>query len=240
MLQPRALFAALLVLSATPQRAQIAAGPSGHWDGTIQMPHQELGITVDLATNPTGVWIGSLSVAASTTVDVPLSNITVDDTSVRFTASLPGTTTFEGRLSTDANGLSGTVSNVDGAVPFRFARNGEPNVKMPPPSSRLSTEFEGAWEGTVDVDGKVRRILLRLSAAADGIAMATLISVDRGNQEIPVTTVTITDKQLQLDARVVSGMYRGTLGANGEIAGEWREGSVRLPLTFRRSPERNK
>ena len=31
----------------------------------------------------------------------------------------------------------------------------------------------------------------------------------------------------------MSTMYRGTLGATGEIAGEWSEGPNHLPLTFK-------
>jgi hypothetical protein len=44
------------------------------------------------------------------------------------------------------------------------------------------------------------------------------------------------DKELQLDARSVGGSYRGTLGADGQIAGEWTQGAIRLTLTFKRGP----
>jgi hypothetical protein len=74
-----------------------------------------------------------------------------------------------------------------------------------------------------------------MSAAPDGTARAVLISVDKGNAEIPVTTVTLTGRQVELEARAVGGTYRGTLGANGEIAGEWIEKTVRLPLTFKKA-----
>jgi hypothetical protein len=49
-----------------------------------------------------------------------------------------------------------------------------------------------------------------------------------------VTSVTIQGRQLQLEARAVSEMYRGTLGG-GEIAREWSQGSERLPLTLKRT-----
>jgi len=228
------LVAALFLLSAYPLRANAAADPSGHWVGKIQMPDNQLSITVDLAKSATGAWMGSISIPVSTTIDVPLSDMTVEGTAVRFMASLPGKTTFDGSLSADANGLSGTVSNFHGTVPFQLTRNGEASVNVPPPSSALPKIFEGAWEGTLDVGGKVMRIVLKLSPAADGTAMATLINLDQGNQEIPVTTVTVKEAQLQLESRVVSGTYRGTLGPGGEIVGEWVQRAVRLPLVFRR------
>jgi hypothetical protein len=222
-----------LVLSPMPARA--STGPAGHWEGKIQIPDHELSFTVDLDQGSKGEWIGSLSITGSGSVDVPLLKIIVSGTAVQFMANLPGETFFTGTLSSDASSLAGKASNAEGAVPFQLARSGDANVKVPPPSSVLSKDFEGTWEGAVESDGKVRRIVLKLSPAPDGIARALLISVDKGNLEIPVTTVILQGKQLELQARVVGGTYRGTLGATGEIAGEWIEPAARLPLTFKRS-----
>ncbi len=213
--------------------AQTASKAIGHWQGKIEIPNHELGVTVDLDRSPKGVWIGSMSVSGSSAIDVPLNTITVEDSTVRFTASLPENASFDAHLSADASSLSGTAASAAGEAPFQLTRNGEANVKVPPPSSALSKDFEGTWEGTLEADGRVRRIGLKLSPAADGTATATLIAFEKGNMEIPVTTVTIKDKQLQLEARAVSGTYRGTLGPSGAIAGEWAEGPNRLPLTFK-------
>jgi len=35
--------------------------------------------------------------------------------------------------------------------------------------------------------------------------------------------------------RAVAGSYRGTIGAGGELAGEWKERTVAFPLTFKRA-----
>lgn len=229
-----ALFLGFL-LSAFSLRAQTLPDVSGHWEGKIQIPNHELSVTVDVARSPSGVWIGSVSVPPSS-IDVPLTDIAVDGGAVRFAAGLPGKTTFDGSLSPDARVVSGTVSNAEGGVPFQLARNGDANVKVPPASSRLTKDLEGTWQGALDADGTSKRVLMKLSAAPDGTAIATLVAVDQGNVEIPVTTVTVQDKQLQLDVRAVSGSYRGTIGPGGEISGEWTERSVRLPLTFRHEP----
>jgi hypothetical protein len=228
------LIAVLFLLLASPLRAVAAADPSGHWEGKIQIPKNQVSITVDLAKSSTGVWTGSISVPVSSAIDVPLSDMTVEAAVVRFTASLPGKTSFEGTLATDASGLSGTVSNFHGAVPFQLTRNGEAHVNVPPPSTALPTNFEGAWEGMLDLGGKVMRIVLKLSPGAGGTATAMLINLDKGNQETPVSTVTVTGAQLELESRVVSGTYRGTLGPGSEIMGEWTQPGGRLPLIFRR------
>lgn len=215
--------------------AQTESNAGGEWQGKILIPDHGMVITVDLARSPKGAWIGSMSLAGSSAVDVPLSGLTVEGASVRFTADLPVHASFDGKISADGGTLSGTASSAAGDAPFQLTRGGEAKVKVAPPSSALSTEFEGAWEGMVDSGGKVRHIGLRLSRAADGSAAAVLIAVDSGNLEIPVTTVTVQGKDLQLEVRAVSGSYRGTLGDGGGIAGEWSEGGNRLPLNFKRA-----
>jgi hypothetical protein len=233
----RSLSAALLCafLAVVPARGQ-AADPSGHWEGRIQMPNHELPVIVDLAKSAAGDWIGSVSIPDSIT-DVPLIDIVVSERAVRFSAALPGKTTFDGNLSAGAAGVAGSVSNAEGAVPFQLTRAGEASVKLPPPSSALPKAFSGTWEGAVDHDGKSRRVLIRLWPAADGTALGAIVAVDQGNLEIPATTVTVHDNELALDVRALSGTYRGTLGADGAIAGEWLERSARLPLTVRRSAD---
>lgn len=216
------------------QTATPAPRAAGHWEGKVAIPERELGISVDLAQNAKGTWIGSMSVTGTSAVDVPLNTVAVSDTGVRFTADLPDNASFDGQFSSDGSSVSGTAANFRGEAPFSLMRNGDARVKVPPPSTALSKDFEGAWEGTLNVGEKVLRLGLKLAPVTGGTATGTLVSIDQGNKEIPVTTVTIKEKELQLDSRAISGTYHGTLGANLEIAGEWTQGPKSLPLTFKR------
>jgi hypothetical protein len=229
-----------VLLGAGLALAQTDSKAAGHWQGKIQIPDRELGITVDLAKSAKGVWIGSMSVIGTSSMDVPLADITIEGTAVRFAANLPERASFDGQLAADGNSVSGKASNANGEAPFAITRSGEANVKVPPASSALSKEFEGNWEGTINAGGKTLRVGLKLSPAADGSATGTLIAIDQGNQQFPVTTVTIQDKELKLDVRAVAGAYHGTL-SGGEIAGEWEQGPTRVPLIFKRAaPEAKK
>jgi hypothetical protein len=225
--------AAFVAFSLASSPARAATGAAGHWEGKIRIPDHELSFTVDLSPGTTGGWIGSLTIAGSASVDVPLLKITVNGAGVQFSAALPGDTFFEGTLSTDARSLTGQASTLEGSAPFELARNGEAKVKAPPPSSPLSTGFGGTWLGTLEADGKARRIQLTMTSAADGTAQAALVSLDKGNLTVPVTTVTLQGERIELEARSISGRYRGTLSPSGEITGEWTEPSLHLPLTFR-------
>jgi hypothetical protein len=220
--------------------AQPAGKAAGHWQGEIQIPEKPLGITVDLATNASGAWIGSMSVVGSTSIDVPLTEISVEGAAVRFTAGLPGRTSFVGELSADGSALTGKVANAQGSVPFHVSRSGEAAVKLPPPSTPLTKDFAGDWEGVLEAGGKSLRVDLKLSAGADGKAAGTLVSVDQGNTEIPISTVSIKGKELRFESRAVSGKYQGTLGPAGEIDGQWSQGPSQLPLKFKRAPAETK
>jgi hypothetical protein len=227
-----------LAVTGSSATAQAAPKAAGHWEGKISLPEREVGVAVDLAPGVTGRWIGSISIPGSTSIDVPLSKIIVEGSAVRFFATLPESASFDGVLSSDATGLSGKVSNAQGGVPFQLTRSGEARVNVPPPSSPLAKEFEGQWEGTLAANGIVRRVGLKLAPAADGTAIGTLISGERGDREIPVTTVIITGNQLQLESRAISGRYRGALSANGELVGDWTERGVQGQLIFKRSATR--
>jgi hypothetical protein len=228
-----AVVGALWCAAALAQPAPTAAG---RWQGKIQLPNHDLEITVDLDRNPKGAWIGSISVTGSTSIDVPLSAVTVQDSAVSFTAPLPGPASFKASLSGDGKTLSGTASNPNGEAPFELARSGEAKVKVPPPSSPLPKEFEGTWEGALQTNGQTLRIRMKMSAAADGTATAVLIALDQGNLEIPASTVTIAGKEIRIEVRAMSGAYHGTL-AGAEIAGEWSQGPATLQLTFKRAAQ---
>jgi uncharacterized protein len=166
---------------------------------------------------------------------VPLTTATIDGSTVKFTASLPISATFEGHLSDDHQTMSGTASSSEGTTTFQLARNGEASIKLPPASSALTKEFAGAWEGKLDSDGKVRRVGLTLAASDGGTATAVLVALDQHNLQVPATSVLIQDRRIQLELRSIGGTYSGSLSDSGEISGEWSEGSTRLPLVFKRT-----
>ena len=53
------LLAALLLLPAPFLLGQTAVDPSGHWEGTVQIPNMELKIEIDLAKNSKGELAGT-------------------------------------------------------------------------------------------------------------------------------------------------------------------------------------
>jgi hypothetical protein len=220
----------LLLLSWTRVAAS-TAGPEGHWEGRIMLGREGVAVIVDLAQSSAGVWTGSAAVPGSTSVDVPITEIVVDGTTVRFATHLPARVSFEGTMAAGEAAIAGTVSNVAGSVPFELKRTGAASVKTPPASTPLLKQFEGTWEGALVVEGKETPLALKLSGSTSGLAAGVLISQ---GTEIPASTVMLNGNRLELESRAVSGKYTGTLRADGAIEGEWTQGALRLPLTLMR------
>ena len=56
------LLAALFLLSLLSLNAQPPAGPSGHWEGTIQAPNQDVAIEIDLTLDAPGELSGTAGI----------------------------------------------------------------------------------------------------------------------------------------------------------------------------------
>ena len=110
-----------LALCALPS-AQGAPGPSGHWEGTIQVPGQELIVVVDLS-GAGDKWEGAIGIPTQGLKAFPLADILVKDSGVSFAMKgVPGEPRFHGTLSTDAKALSGEFLQGGASLPFALTR----------------------------------------------------------------------------------------------------------------------
>ncbi len=220
----------------TARAADPASPASAHWEGKLQLDStHELDMTLDLDRTPQGTWVGTIGFPKSTTRDVPLEGLKVTDATVEFAAHVPYLASFTATVGADGGELNGAATAPEGSSAFQLKRNGAASVKLPPPSTPLSAEFAGAWEGTLQSPRGTRTVKLALSAGPDRAATGTLTVVAEKTQEFLITTVTIQNKELQLELRSISGRYTGTLGDTGEITGEWSQGPNKLPLVFKRA-----
>jgi hypothetical protein len=64
-------------------------------------------------------------------------------------------------------------------------------------------------------------------------ARGTMVSVDQGGGEIPITQITQSGARLTLVIGPISGRYEGEL-KTGQIEGTWSQGPASFPLVFKR------
>jgi len=213
---------------------------SGHWEGAIQAPGQEIGINVDLAQSSGGEWKGTIDIPPQHLKGFPLSGVAVKGNSVMFAMNgVPGEPKFDGKVSADGKTISGAFTQGEADQTFSLKRTGEAVIETPAKSTAVSKEMEGAWEGALDVNGNQLRLKLKMANQQDGSAGGTIISVDQNGAEIPITTITQKGSNLKLELKSINGAYDGDL-TEAALVGHWAQNGATFPLTFKRPQEDKK
>ncbi len=190
-------------------------------------------VEIDLATKGAGEWFGTISVPVQGTRGLPLVNVAVKGNAVSFAMKgAPGNPSYTGTLAADGKMINGTFSQGGGSVPLNLAWKGEPKFEIPKKSTPITTDLEGSWEGALDIQGKVLRLVLKLANGPEG-ATGTMVSLDQGGVEFPIATITQEGPKVTLLITMISGTFAGEL-KGAELAGTWTQGPLNLPLVFKR------
>jgi hypothetical protein len=228
-------LAALLMSNGKSASAQTTPGPagSGHWEGTISVQGKDLRLDVDLVAKA-DKWEGAAGFPDMNAKGLPLSPITVQGEAVTFSVKgAPGDPTFKGTLSKDSKTLAGDFTQGPVSGTFTLAWKGEAKLEAPPKNAPLTKDFEGAWEGSLEVNGATLRLNLKLTNQ-DGGATGTLISVDQGGAEIPLNSIVQTDAHLKFTVPAIGGSDEGDL-KDSQITGTWTQGPGSMPLNLKRA-----
>ena len=228
------LLGLLLLTPGSVARAQSAADPSGHWEGTLKVPQMELKVEIDLARDSQGVFAGTFSQPAQGVKGLPLSSVAVEASAVRFVVKGgPEPATFDGALSTDGTSISGTVTQSGFTIPMNLSRTGDARVVPAPTSAPIAKELEGTWNGTLEVDGAPMRLVVKMANRPDGTAAGTVVSPDGSGVEIPIG-MTQKGSSITIEVPSVGASFVGILNSAGtELAGTWTQRSAALPLTLK-------
>jgi hypothetical protein len=196
----------------------------------------ELAVEIDLQAKREGGFAGTFGQPAQGVKGFPLSTVAVDGKQVRFVVrSGEAPATFDGILSDDGTSITGNVEQGGQAVRFTLTRNGEARIAPLPVNGPIGKELEGAWNGTIEGDGRSMRLVLTMRNQPDGKATGTIMSPDGSGVEIPIA-ITQKGSNVTVGVPSVAASFTGMLNAGGtELAGTWSQGPVTSPLTFHRS-----
>jgi len=106
-------------------------------------------------------------------------------------------------------------------------------VAAPIKSARVGGEFEGSWNGILEVDGRKKRLVLKMVNQPDGSSVDTIVSLDDGSIELPVTVVQ-NGRTLRVEVKLNGGVYVSNLTDSNELDGTYTESGIEFPLTFHR------
>ena len=229
------IAAVVLAASVSVAGAQNAVDPSGHWEGTVQVPEMPVQVEIDLTKNSRGELAGSFTQTGRLN-GLPLANLAIDTRSLTFQikGSPAGERLFKGDVSEDGQSMTGKFAQAGYQIPFTLKRTGDARVESAPRSARIAQTLEGTWSGTLEVNGVTRQLVLTLANQPDGTSTGSFLNVEEG-LEFPISAINQTESNVLLEIKAVAGSFTGTLSGDGsEIAGTLKQGSATLPLSFRK------
>ncbi len=218
--------------------SDVAPDPSGHWEGTISLPSGALGILVDL-TCQGEVWQGTIDIPMQGLRGYKLDPVNVDGPAVEFTLpGVPGNPHFAGRIVADA--ISGDFTQGPGRFSFKLERKPAPApIAGPSEKSVPGPGLVGHWLGSLKpMPGIELRIALEVTGVTADKLEGFLVSLDQGKARLPISELTERDRIVHLESKKVGGVFDGKLNGDGsELVGEWQQGGLTNPLTFKRTAQ---
>jgi uncharacterized protein (TIGR03435 family) len=102
-----------------------------------------------------------------------------------------------------------------------------------PPTAK---SIDDTWQGTLHLQQRDLRIVLKVSRAPEGALVGTMYSIDQGGQGIKTSSLSFADGTLKVAVQMLDMTYEGKLSADGKsITGTFTQGSQPTPLVFERA-----
>ena len=220
------LMMILIVAAALPCRAEDVI--SGRWEGSAQIPDDELTVVVDLA-QENGAWVGSIVIPGLGLKGVPLTDIKVQPPDLNF--AVKGALGIQLKLRLDANNkMAGNFEQGGNRAPASLQKTGPPQVEYPPRNTPVSKELEGEWKGDYEMLGYTRHVSIKFANHPDG-ATAEFVIVGRKRNVLPVDLVTQEGEMVTVDSHEMGFSFEGRL-KNGKLTGAVRQGAIETPLVL--------
>src|SRR5579864_1955743 len=145
------LFVLMSCLGSSALAGAQVVDPSGHWEGSVQLPAMEIAVQVDFQRAPDGTVAGAIGVPAQHLTGLPLTRITFDGRAMTFGAR--SDQVLSGALSEDRQSISGDFRMEGVTAAFTLTRTGEARIAPPPKSAAIRPDF---WVNGRDPRGRRR------------------------------------------------------------------------------------
>ena len=224
------LIAVLIVAAALPCRAEDAI--SGRWEGSAQIPDDELTVIVDLA-QQNGAWVGSIIIPGLGVKGTPLTDIKVQSPDVSFAVKGPLGIKLKLRLLNAEKKLAGNFEQAGNHAPATLQKTGSPQVEYPPRSTPVAKELEGEWKGDYDMLGYTRHVSIKFVNNPEG-AKADFVIIGRKHNVLPVDLVRQEGDLVTVDSHEAGFSFEGRL-RGGKLTGAIRQAATETPLVLERA-----
>jgi hypothetical protein len=225
----RTLIAIVLAAAAL---ARAAESLEARWDGTVQIPGNELHVVIDLARNG-DQWTGSAIVPGYGVKGAALTGIVVEGAAISFTLKgALGEPKFSGRLNPDGS-FAGDFLQSGNTAAFRLLKSGPPQVDPPRRGTAVGKELEGEWQGEMLLYGNKVKATLKLANQSTGAATAQFIVVGKRENILPVELVRQEGDWLVVNVPQYRMSFEARWRNNAkELTGTFSQGPMETPLVL--------
>jgi len=218
-----------------------AKDPRGYWRASLEAtPGMTLRVGLKVGRLPDGTFKTTMDSFDQGVKDLPASTTTYSERALRVEWEL-FKAVFEAKLSENGEELTGTWKQGPKPSTVTFARLAKPATGMPEgisftPDKGAPTDIRGEWKGTLEVGGNKLRLVFKVGQLPDGKFGGSLVSLDQGNSELPMTSAGFTNPVVFLEFKGIRGQFTGALtNAGKEFHGTWEQFGNPTPLQLRRT-----
>jgi hypothetical protein len=211
----------------------------GRDEGTLKGEKGTVPLALDIDKDEKLGWIGSVDIAPP---DGPkgllAEKVAVNGDEVTWQLTALGNAAFKAKHNAEQKTLNGTAAVPGGEAIFELKRTGDPKVNLPAPSTAITKDLVGQWEGTLEVKDQTLRLIAAFTSGPSGTGLGELVSVDQGGGKIPMSTVIQEGANVKFEIAKIGGSYAGTMNeAKTEIKGDWMQGGLTAPLVLKKAAE---
>lgn len=232
---------AIVLFFLTASTSCLGEDIAGRWQGEAHVPGRSLALTVDLARNASGAWIGSLIIPELNMKGAALTEISDENGRIAFATkgsgdSGDGKIIFHGALSSNET-MSGDLSIGGNTAKFELKKIGAASVDVPRASTPLDKAFEGKWVGEYAIADVPRHVTMTFANNANGPATAKFVVVGKKTTDVTVDVVRQDAAFVVVRSNAYQIDYEGRLHEDtGQITGTFTQGPYELPLNLHREP----
>lgn len=199
----------------------------GVWKGILDMQGQSATVIFTF-TEKEGKLSGSAESPEQGGGAVTLDNIVVVENKIQFeiTAVRGG---FDGVYKEDKKVLDGTLVFGDQGVPLALTKD----EKAVPAAEK---KFDSIWEGTLVVQDKSLKIIVKVFKNEDGTLGAFLDSPDQKASNIPAASVSLKEDTFSFELSALGASYSGKIDKTTMVSkGTFSQGGMELPLDLKKA-----
>jgi hypothetical protein len=231
------LLAAIFFASATLGSA--AESASGRWEGSAQIPGNELKLILDLSEESGKGWVGSIVIPGLGVKGAQLVDLHLRSSDLAFTikgalgSERAGRAEIHAHRTADGH-LAGDFKQGGNSAPFILEKTGPAQVELPPRSTPVSKELEGEWKGEYDLNRYTRHVTMKFAHRDADAAGVEFVIVGKKTNNVPVTLLTQEGDFLTIKSDEFGITFEGLFRKEaGEIKGTIIQGPFEQPLVMR-------